>query len=210
MDVVKAIKKTDSQGLSTADRNEVAASCRTFIQRVEVSEALNDALLAEQPDFKGFSRTSLTRLPVLLNAVAEDTDVRINSLQDAEPITLIVLGLCLSTKKIRRMSAELWTEHLRQAQEIAKRLRALVLTQDGIAEAIRVSANEKFQQYTDNKNYHKYDAGSIRKFECDAKCISISFVQGDKVILIKSGPGSMANVPSDISITAQGGATRGS
>lgn len=146
MDVIKAIKKVDSQALSAVDRDEVVASCRAFILRAEASEAFKDALNAEQPDFQRFSRTSLTRLTFLLNAVANDSQVRINSLQDVEPIELIVLGLCVSTKKITRMSAELWAEHLHQARDIAKRLRSLALTNDGIADSVRQSTNGEFQQ----------------------------------------------------------------
>ncbi|KAK7429712.1 hypothetical protein QQZ08_003738 [Neonectria magnoliae] len=122
------------------------ATCRAFIVRAEASEGLKDGLLAEQPEFEGFSNIALSRLPVLLNAVAEDAEFRITSLQDVEPITVIVLGLCLSTKKIRRMSAEHWTEHCRQAQEIAKRLRALVLTHNSIARIIEGSINEEFKE----------------------------------------------------------------
>ncbi|KAK7414078.1 hypothetical protein QQX98_007021 [Neonectria punicea] len=122
------------------------AICRAFIVRAEASEGLKDALLAEQPGFKGFSKTALSRLPVLLNAVAEDSELSIITLQDMEPITVIVLGLCLSTKKIRRMSAELWTDHCRQAEDIGKRLRALVFTHSRIDQAIKESKNEEFKQ----------------------------------------------------------------
>lgn len=144
MDVTEAIKRVDSQRLSTTERNNAIASCRAFIMQLEASEALKDALSAEEPGFQRFTRTSLNRLHALLNAMSDDAGERINSL-DMEPIPLIILGLCLSTKKIKRMSSDLWDEHVRQAEELSKRLHSLILANNDVADVIQLSTNEKFR-----------------------------------------------------------------
>ncbi|OBS15934.1 hypothetical protein FPOA_13345 [Fusarium poae] len=69
--------------------------------------------------------------------------------------------------------------------------------------------NDDLKDISEQK-FHSYPAGTITKFDCDAECSQVSFSQGDTVILNKQGPGSMTNIPSDISITAKYGRTRGS
>lgn len=142
----KAINQADAQSLSAAQKTDYVASCRAFIQHVEVAELLKDALNMEQPEFRNFSRIPLKRLKDVIEAVPGSDELRIASLDEMEPVSLIVLGLCVSPKRIRRMSSEAWTELLRQTEQVATRIRSFILDNDDIGRVIQQCNNEEFRQ----------------------------------------------------------------
>lgn len=81
-------------------------------------------------------------------------------------------------------------------------------TKEELERRWRDYSNENLTE-ADERKYHIYVAGTITKFDCNDECSLVSFTQGDSVILTKKGPGSIADVPGDIGITARDGRTKG-
>ncbi|KAH6889927.1 hypothetical protein B0T10DRAFT_487112 [Thelonectria olida] len=147
MDVFHDMAKVDSQSLTSSDRKRALDLCRKFIHQAEASEALADALNAQQPNFQGFGWLSIERLETLIKALDSSDDDRINTLGNLDPVVIIVCGLSLSTKKIKRMSADSWAEILRQAQVASTRLRRIILHDGKIAKVVMESSRTFKQRY---------------------------------------------------------------
>lgn len=147
MDAIRAMAEVDCQALTPTGRNTLIGLCREFIRQTEALEALADALDADQPDFQGFGWTALERLDTLIKAMgSSDRDDKISTLLDLDPFVVVICGLSLSTKKIKRMRNDLWSEILRQAQTAAERLRPLILRNDKVTQLVKDSGNENFRQ----------------------------------------------------------------
>ncbi|KAH6988782.1 hypothetical protein BKA56DRAFT_574587 [Ilyonectria sp. MPI-CAGE-AT-0026] len=117
------------------------ASMRQKLRQVEASAALRIALDAELPDFTGFHHVPLSRLKTLFASLG-DHDKNLASLRELGTQTNVVLGLCLSTRKIKRMDPDDLAEFTKQAEAIGSRLQPFIYTSLEIARAIEASKNE--------------------------------------------------------------------
>lgn len=132
----------DTQGLAKQERTRIITSCRSFLRRAEASAALSDALAVEQPDFTGFDHFPLLRLRNLFSALVGDSlDRNLASLRELDIPTIVTLGLCLSTTKIKRMDKDDLEEVIHQAKEIGSRIRSTIYTNNPLAQAIQGSNN---------------------------------------------------------------------
>ncbi|KAF5021483.1 hypothetical protein F66182_6483 [Fusarium sp. NRRL 66182] len=102
----------------------------------------SDALAAEQPDFTGFDHFPLLRLRNMFSALAGDNlDRNLASLRELDVPSIVTLGLCLSTTKIKRMDKGDLEEVVHQAKEIGSRIRSIIYTSGPLAQVIQGSGN---------------------------------------------------------------------
>ncbi|CVL09375.1 uncharacterized protein FMAN_15529 [Fusarium mangiferae] len=142
MDTFDEITTLNTQGLPKQERDRMIASCRGFLRRANATEALSEALAVEKPDFTGFQHSSLTRIKNLFSGLAGDgVDRNLASLQELDLPTIVTLGLCLSTTKIKRMDKEDLQEVIHQAKEIGHRIKSIIYTSLPILQSIQLSVN---------------------------------------------------------------------
>jgi hypothetical protein len=146
MDTVLALNDVDSQALTLPKRQQALELCRMFTRRVEMWETLADALIIREPTFKKFSWQSIYRLEIMLDLLEHSDDERISVLHDYDPLVVIICGLCMTKKRIQRMSFELWNDLLREAAEISKQLGPLLLHNQQISETVRASGAKHYQE----------------------------------------------------------------
>lgn len=72
-------------------------------------------------------------------------------------------------------------------------------------DSLWVAEEPTFDKNENKAAYREFKAGSITTFECDKDCLEILFVREKQVIMKKTPPGRMDNVPSDIKIIVNGG-----
>jgi hypothetical protein len=142
MDTINDITNLNTQGLPKKEREKMISLCRSFLRRAEASAVLGDALAAEQQDFTGFDHYPLLRLKNLFSGLAgDDLDRNLASLQELDIPTLITLGLCLSTTKIKRMDKSDLEEVISQAKQIGARIQPIIYSSGSIVQTIQSSGN---------------------------------------------------------------------
>jgi hypothetical protein len=104
-----------------------------------------DTLAITDLNFKQFGSVAVERLELLIKEIDNSEDDRISSLNDVDPLVVVVCGLSLSTKKITRMAVGKWDEVVRQAEEAARRLEPQLLHNKQIGDII-TKAEVKFTQ----------------------------------------------------------------
>ncbi|KAF6516123.1 hypothetical protein HZS61_004864 [Fusarium oxysporum f. sp. conglutinans] len=139
--------QVDSQTLTTSDRRIGLGILRDFTRRAEASDVLAPALVVQESGFRKFEWATTNRLALLINALNEPDDDRLHTLCDQDPLVVIICGLCLNKKKIRRMSQDLWDEVLRQAQTASKRLGPQLLHQTQINETVKGTSGNFKQRF---------------------------------------------------------------
>ncbi|KAG6979694.1 hypothetical protein FocnCong_v010006 [Fusarium oxysporum f. sp. conglutinans] len=147
MDTLITLSQVDSQTLTTSDRRIGLGILRDFTRRAEASDVLAPALVVQESGFRKFEWATTNRLALLINALNEPDDDRLHTLCDQDPLVVIICGLCLNKKKIRRMSQDLWDEVLRQAQTASKRLGPQLLHQTQINETVKGTSGNFKQRF---------------------------------------------------------------
>ncbi|KAF4342961.1 hypothetical protein FBEOM_3051 [Fusarium beomiforme] len=142
MDTFDEITNLNTQELPEENRERIIANCSEFLRRANATKALSDALAAEKPDFPGFQHSPLTRIKNLFSGLAGDSvDGNLALLQELDLPTIVTLGLCLSTTKIKRMNKDDLEEVIHQAKEIGSRIKSIIYTSVAISQSIQLSVN---------------------------------------------------------------------
>lgn len=144
MELIQRISSgVNTQTLSTTTRQQLIDSCRRLLRQAEVSAELGPSLAAELPEFKSFSKQALLRLANLVGAHRQE---KAGVLQECDPLTLTIVGLSVSTRKLQRMDAEDVTEILSQALSLKDRNGKVFLRDRQIQKVIQEHGSEAFKR----------------------------------------------------------------
>ncbi|RSL89863.1 hypothetical protein CEP52_014757 [Fusarium oligoseptatum] len=153
MDVLKCMSDVNTQTLSTTTRQQLIDSCQRLLRQAQASAELGTALAVELPEFTGFGKQALIRLGTLIQAHKRE---KAGVLQGSDPLTLVIIGLSLSRRKLDRMGATDVAEIVSQATSLGQRSRARFLEDTNIHKVVREHGSDAFIQ-----SYHRLVAEDV-------------------------------------------------